>query len=116
MRGRSGYGTRDSGALKSEFRDQLLGKAAARAFGEQRVFAEQLHATGVGILVRTILGDAHVAGRDAAHRALLIVEDFRSGETRIDLDAERFRLRRHLMCAIRRSARAMRAGLLLVAS
>ena len=37
--------------VEREFRDQLLGQAAARAFGEQRVFAEQFHAAGEGILV-----------------------------------------------------------------
>ena len=33
--------------VEGEFRDQLLGQAAARAFGEQRVFAEQLHAARI---------------------------------------------------------------------
>jgi hypothetical protein len=80
--------------VEAEFRDQLLGKAAARAFGKQRVFAEQLHAAGIGILVRAVLGDAHVAGGDAPHRALVVIEHFGSRKARIDLDAERFRLRR----------------------
>src|SRR5258705_2376526 len=33
--------------VEGEFRDQLLGQAAARAFSEQRVFAEQLHAARI---------------------------------------------------------------------
>ena len=43
--------------IKCELRNQLLGQAAARAFGKQRVFAEQLHAAGERILVAAILGD-----------------------------------------------------------
>ena len=80
--------------VEREFRDQLLGQAAARAFGEQRVFAEQFHAAGEGILVAAVLGDAHVAGRDAAHRAVFVVEHFGRGKARIDLDAERLGFRR----------------------
>ena len=41
-----------------------------------------------------VLADAHVAGGDAAHLAVLAVEHFRRREARIDLDAERFRLGR----------------------
>ncbi|MGY4318979.1 hypothetical protein ACVWW1_008306 [Bradyrhizobium sp. JR3.5] len=78
--------------VELELRDQLLGQRAARALREQRVLAEQLHAAGVGILVAAVLGDAHVAGRDAAHRALVVIEHLGGGEARIDLDAERFRL------------------------
>ena len=48
----------------------------------------------IGILVRAVLGDAHVAGGDAAHRAFFIVQHFGRGEARIDLDAERLGLRR----------------------
>src|SRR5947209_16140621 len=44
--------------IEGKFRDQLLGQAAARAFGEQGVFAEQFHAARVRRLVRAILGDA----------------------------------------------------------
>jgi hypothetical protein len=46
------------------------------------------------ILVRAVLGDAHVAGRDAAHRALVVVQHFGRGEARIDFDTERLGLRR----------------------
>ena len=44
--------------------------------------------------MRAILGDAHVAGGDAAHRAFFIVKHLGRGEARIDLDAERLGLRR----------------------
>ena len=33
--------------VEGKFRDQLLGQAAARALGEQRIFAEQFHAARV---------------------------------------------------------------------
>jgi hypothetical protein len=36
--------------------------------------------------------EAHVAGGDAAHRALVVVEHFGAGKAGIDLDAERFGL------------------------
>ena len=79
--------------VEREFRDQLLAEAAARAFGEQRVFAEQFHAAREGILEAAVPGDAHVAGRDAAHRAVVVVQHFGRGKARIDFDAERLRLR-----------------------
>jgi hypothetical protein len=40
-----------------------------------------------------VAADAHVAGGDAAHGALVVVEHFGAGEAGIDLDAERFGLR-----------------------
>ena len=75
------------------FRDQLLAQAAARAFGEQRVLAEQLHAAREGILGLAIPADAHVAGRNAAYCAAVVVQHFGRGKARIDFDAERLRLR-----------------------
>lgn len=63
-----------------------------RAFGEQRVLSEQFHPARIGRLVRTVLGDAHVAGGDAAHLAVLAVDHFRRGEAGIDFDAERLGL------------------------
>ena len=44
--------------------------------------------------MRAVLGDAHVAGGDALHRALLGVEHLGGGKARIDLDAQRLGLRR----------------------
>ena len=43
---------------------------------------------------RAVLGDAHVAGGDALHRALVVVEHFGRGKARIDFDAERLGLAR----------------------
>ncbi len=45
-------------------------------------------------LWRAVLGDAHVAGRDAAHRALVVVKHLGRGKARVDLDAERLGLAR----------------------
>src|SRR5262249_60208942 len=54
---------------EAEALHERLGEAAARALREQRVFRAQLHAAGEAILVVTILGETHVAGGDAGHRA-----------------------------------------------
>ena len=39
-----------------------------------------------------VLADAHVAGGDALHRAVLVVEHLGGGEAGIDLDAQRLGL------------------------
>ncbi|MGY3293754.1 hypothetical protein ACVWWP_006821 [Bradyrhizobium sp. LM3.6] len=80
--------------VQRELRDQLLGQAAAGAFGEQGVLAEQFHAAGEGVLRLAVPADAHVAGGDALHRALLVIEHLGSGKARIDLDTERLGLAR----------------------
>src|SRR5262249_14762472 len=71
------------------FGDQLLGQAAARAFGEQRVFAEQLHAAGVGTLVLAALANATAAGGKAGPAALVVIVRSGRGKARIVLAAER---------------------------
>ena len=71
---------------------QLPAELAARAFRENRVAAGQLHAELEGILRLAVLADPHVAGRDAAHRAVFAVEDFCGCESRKDLDPERLGL------------------------
>src|ERR1700733_4675311 len=53
--------------VERKLRNELLGQAAARAFSKQRVLAAQFHSAGERRLVRAVLGDAHVAGRNAAH-------------------------------------------------
>ncbi len=75
--------------------DQPLGEAAARAFGEHRVFAAQLHAAGEARLVVAVLADAHVAGGDAGDR-VVVVQHFGGRKARIDFDAERFGLLREI--------------------
>ena len=77
-----------------ELGDDLLGQRAAHAFGDEDIFAEQFHAgleVGLGLAV---LADAHHAGDHAPDRAVLAVEHFGTGEARIDLDAQAFRLLR----------------------
>ena len=74
--------------------DQLLAEAAARAFGEQRVFGAQLHAAGEAVLGLAVLADAHVAGGDAGDRAVVVEQHLGGGKARIDFDAERLGLGR----------------------
>ncbi len=49
----------------------------------------QLHAAGEIAALLAFLVDAHVAGRDANHRAALAEQDFGGGKAGINLDAER---------------------------
>ena len=69
-----------------------LGEVAARALGEEGVAAVQLHAGLVVGLVGAVAGDAHVAGGDALHRAVLVEQHLRGGEAGEDLDPERLGL------------------------
>ena len=71
---------------------QLLGQVPAHALGEEGVFGVQLHARLVVGLVRAVARDAHVAGRDALHRAVLVEQDLGGGEAGEDLDAQRLGL------------------------
>ncbi|VWC64862.1 hypothetical protein BLA18110_01549 [Burkholderia lata] len=78
--------------VELELRDQLAAEVAAAAFGEQRVLRVQLHAE-LEVLGRlAVLAHAHVAGRDALHRAVVVVQDLGGGEAGEDLDAQRFGL------------------------
>jgi DNA polymerase len=65
----------------------LLGQAPARALGEEGVASVKLHARLIVVAVRAVAGDAHGAGRDALHRAVLMIQDLGRGEAREDLDA-----------------------------
>ena len=75
-----------------ELGHQLLGERAAHALGDQRVLGQEVHARRVVRLVLAVLADAHVAGADAAHRAVLVVEQLGAGKARIDLHAQRLGL------------------------
>ena len=77
-----------------ESRHQFLRQRAAASFGEQRVARMELHARLISGLVRPVLGNAHVAGRHAAHRAGIGIQDFGCSESGIDLDAQRLGLLR----------------------
>jgi hypothetical protein len=78
---------------KPVFRDQDLAERSARAFGEQCVLAEQLHAAGEAVGRLALLADAHVAGGDAAHLAIVTGDQFGRREARIDFNAQRLGLR-----------------------
>src|SRR5437667_1637138 len=69
---------------EAEALDQALAQAAARALGEQRVLAAQLHAAREAVLGLAVAADAHVAGGDAGNRAFFIVQKLRGGEAGID--------------------------------
>jgi hypothetical protein len=66
---------------------QFLGQMAARALGEEGVAGVKLHPGLVIGLVGAVAGDAHVAGGDALHRAVVVEQHFGGGEAREDLDA-----------------------------
>src|SRR5690242_10542570 len=55
---------------QSEMLDQGFRKAAARAFGEQRVFGAQFHAAGETGFMVAFFGDAHVAGGNPDDRGV----------------------------------------------
>ena len=78
--------------VQLEFGDKLFRQRTARALGEKRVFAAQLHATDKGVLGLAVAANAHVAGGDAEDFALVAEQKLDRSETRIDFHAEFFRL------------------------
>jgi hypothetical protein len=93
---------------------------AAAAFGEQRVFRQQFHAGLVGGRGLAVVADAHVAGGDAAHGTLVVIQHLGAGKAGIDLDAERFGLRAepaaelaeadHIVAVVLEAARQQQGG------
>ena len=71
---------------------ELLAERAAAAFREEGVFRQQLHARRVVCRLLAVGADAHVAGRDAAHPAFVVVEHLGGGEAGIDFHAQRLGL------------------------
>ena len=69
---------------------QFLGQMAARALGEEGVAGVQFHSGLVVGLALAVARNAHVAGRDALHRAVVVEQDFGGGESGENLDAQRF--------------------------
>jgi hypothetical protein len=74
--------------LQVEMALQHLRQVAAHAFGEEGVAGVKLHARLIVGLVLAVPADAHVAGGDALHRAVLIIEDLGGGEAGEYLDAQ----------------------------
>jgi hypothetical protein len=74
------------------FRLELPAEVAARALGEEGVFAVQLDARLVGAGPLAPAVDAHVAGGDALHPPG-VEQHLVRGESGKDLDAERLGLR-----------------------
>src|SRR3546814_11474091 len=66
---------------------ELATERAAAAFREEGVLRVQLHAGRVVGGMLAILADAHVAGGDAFHAAVLVIEDLGRREAGIDLHA-----------------------------
>ena len=85
---------RIAAGIELEARDQLLAEVAARAFGEDRVLAVQLHAELEVVGRLAVLADAQVAGGDADDRAVVVVQHLGGGEAGEDLDAQRLGLLR----------------------
>jgi len=73
------------------FRFDFLGQGPPGTFSKKDIFAEQFHAWLIVRLVAAILGNAHDAGDNAAHFAILAIHDFRRREAREDLDFQFFR-------------------------
>src|SRR6202023_2245231 len=67
---------------------ERLGQRPAAAFGEQRLFADQLDPPLVAIGRMAVLADPHVAARDALPAPRSVVQPLGRSEPRIDLDAE----------------------------
>ena len=80
-------GLRVAAVAQIETLHQLLGQRAAAALGEQRVARPQFHAALEVAGGLAVLADAHVAGGDADDAAVFL-QQFRGGETGIDLDAQ----------------------------
>src|SRR3546814_8577691 len=65
---------------------------AAHAFGKEGIFGMEFEPRSIVRLVAAIARDAHITGRDAFDRTILIVEDFGGGKAREDFDAQPFGL------------------------
>ena len=74
--------------LEAEFGHQLFGERAARALGNDRVLAFELHAAGEAVRRLAVLADPHISSGDADHRTLVVVKHLGGGKARIDLDAQ----------------------------
>ena len=87
-------GLRVAAVAQLEPLDQPLRQGAAAALGEQGLARDQLDARRVAVGRLAVAADAHVAGRDAAHPAVVVVQHLGPGKPGIDLDPELLGLRR----------------------
>src|SRR3546814_4267896 len=76
--------------VECELRFEHLGQMAAHAFGKEGIFGMEFEPRSIVRLVAAIARDAHITGRDAFDRTILIVEDFGGGKAREDFDAQPF--------------------------
>ena len=85
-------GLRIAALVQAVAGDHLHAEMAARALREQRVLADELDARlEIGGRL-SVPADAHVAGRDTAHRARCVIEHLDAREPGEDLDAQRLGL------------------------
>src|SRR5207253_3052506 len=73
---------------------QPLGQVPARTFGEKGVACMQFHALLIVGSTTAVARDAHIPGRDALHRAVLVEQDLGGREARENLDPQLLRLAR----------------------
>src|SRR3546814_4588665 len=65
---------------------------AAHPFGEKRIFRMEFEAGGIVRFMAAIARDAHVPGRDAFDRTILVIEDFGGRKAGEDFNAQPFGL------------------------
>ena len=92
---------------KAEYVGQALGQMPARALGEECVAGVEFHAGLVVRAVAPIASDAHVAGGDALHRAIVVEQDLGGRKSGENLDSKLLRLPRQPAAQI---AEAQRVG------
>src|SRR5271155_4103124 len=81
--------------LQSVTGEQLLCQRAARAFGDERVFAAKLHAAGEAGLRLAVAADSHIACGYAEHFAAPAGEAPGRSDAGIDFTPKRFRFGGH---------------------
>src|SRR5262249_4102686 len=77
--------------VEAKFGDELLGERAARALGNQRIFAEKLDAPGKAAFEAAIAGNSHIAGRDAHNLAAAAIYKLRARKSGKNIDAQGLR-------------------------
>ena len=75
-----------------EFVEQILGQMPTTAFGKNGLLADKLHTAHVIVGWFAIFANAHITRGNAAHRAIIIIEDFGGRKPRINFDTKRFGL------------------------